>query len=464
MKLDRRSSLIVCALFCLLALSLQSAAQQTPANPSPPQSPTASQTPSTPQAQPAPPPSEPDFKCPRAADPRRRTRECNDHDFGLDETLENRWDYVRSALKHIGIVPTASYVGVLQTNAAGGSHNVWTYAGLLSFGLSTDFSELLRIPGLSAYVGASWGTGGNLAGSLNSIIPTNSIYAPSIYLGEMYLQERLFENKLTLLAGRLAAGNGFAALPVFTNYVTWGINPNPISLGLNDATFYGPPPGSQWGAQATYSVIPALQIGAGIFNNNLNSAYGADHGTDFALQEGNKGALTIVEADYLIHQRASSKHKPGQISVGFLHNGNSFTALNNVAVRTEGYNATFVMAQQMIYRPGGPGTTQGATLWGTYTFNSKEFVSPVPQSWSAGASYEGLIPARNKDIVSLAVIRTEGSKYGPSFNTEGLVELNYQWFHSQYLAIAPHAQYLWRNDNLPARNILVLGVQFSLTL
>jgi carbohydrate-selective porin OprB len=458
MKPDRRPLPFARLAICLLLVSISTVAQQTqPAQqaqqPPPPTAPTP-QPPTSP---------EPDFKCPRAADPRRRARECNDHDFGLDETLENRWDYIRDAMKHIGIVPTASYVGALQTNAAGGNHNVWSYAGLLSFGVSTDFSELLKIPGLSAYVGASWGTGGNIAGSLNSVIPPNGLYAPSFYLGEMYLQERLHNGKFTLLAGRLAAGNGFATLPVFTNYVTWGINPNPFSLGQNDVTFFGPPPGSQWGAQASYSVSSALQLQAGVFNNNLNSANGASHGTDFALQEGNKGVLSIVEADYLVHQ-GNKKHKPGQITVGFLRNSDTFPALNNPLAYSDGYNSVYALAQQMVYRPGGPDTTQGATLWGGWTFNSKDLVSSVPEFWSAGTSYVGLIPARKDDTVSIGFIRSEGSKYAPPLNTEGLIELNYQWIHSRYLTIAPHAQYLWRNDNQPSRNILVLGVQLSLTL
>ncbi len=74
----------------------------------------------------------------------------------------------------------------------GGSHNVWSYAGQLSFGINADFAELIKIPGLSAYVGASWGTGGNLAGSLDSVIPTSGLYAPSFYMAEMYLQRNWY--------------------------------------------------------------------------------------------------------------------------------------------------------------------------------------------------------------------------------------------------------------------------------
>jgi len=94
-------------------------------------------------------------------------------DFGWDETLVDDWSKVRQEMKRIGITPTASYVGALQTNVSGGQHEVWSYVGLLSFALSADMDELIRVPGLSAYVEASWGTGSNLAAPLDSVMPAS---------------------------------------------------------------------------------------------------------------------------------------------------------------------------------------------------------------------------------------------------------------------------------------------------
>jgi hypothetical protein len=101
-----------------------------------------------------------------------------------------------------------------------------------------DVSKFIQAPGLSAYVGISWGTGSNLSGTLDSAIPTSGLYAPSFYGGEMYMQQALVRQKLTMLVGRLAPANAFAALPAFANYVNCGIDPNPFSLGTNDLAFY----------------------------------------------------------------------------------------------------------------------------------------------------------------------------------------------------------------------------------
>ncbi|MEI9979746.1 MAG: carbohydrate porin [Edaphobacter sp.] len=403
------------------------------------------------------------FDCHRPADPHRRQHGCNDEDFGWDETLAGGWDKIRQVMKRIGITPTASYVGALQTNVTGDQDQVWSYAGQLSVAASADFGELLKIPGLSAYVGASWGTGSNLSGSLETEIPTSGLYAPSFYLGEMYLQQKLVKKKLTILAGRLAAANTFASLPIFTNYVNYGINPNPYSLGANDVTFFGPPTGTEWGAQAAYTVTPSIQISAGAFNTNVNSANGENHGADFTLQEGNKGVLVIGEIDYLHNQRANSTGKPGQITLGFLHSNNSFPYLS-LPGQSDGYSGAYLMGQQMVFRPDGPGTSRGATVWGAWSHNTKELISPVPVFWGGGFSYEGLIPQRKSDVISAGLVRTESSKYALPTNTENLLELNYQWNHSRYLSITPHAQYLWKGESPTGRNATILGIQLALTL
>jgi porin len=278
---------------CLLAASYPASGQQTQHTTAPNQA--------SPQ---------PKFGCGRPADPRRRQQACNDEDFLFDETLAGGWNNIRRVAKRIGITPTASYVGALQTNVTGGQDQVWSYAGQLSIAISVDFSELIKTPGLSTYVGISWGTGSNLATTLDSTMLTSGLYAPSFYLGEIYLQQKLLRKKVTILAGRLAASDAFAALPVFANYVTYGINPNPFSLGTNDITFLSPPTGAEWGAQASYAITHSIQVAAGAFNTNLNSANGDNHGTDFALQQGNKGVLALGEIDYLRNQRAHSVGKP----------------------------------------------------------------------------------------------------------------------------------------------------------
>ena len=122
------------------------------------------------------------------------------------------------------------------------------------------------------------------------------------------------------------------------------------------------------------------------------------------------------------------------------------------------------MGQQMVFRPDGPGTSRGATVWAAWALNSKQVISPVPVFWGVVLSYEGLIPTRKNDVLSVGLIRAGASKYAAPTYAQDLLELNYQWTHSRYLTISPHCQYLRNRESRDSRNATVLGIQLALTL
>jgi len=404
------------------------------------------------------------MNCPQPANPQRRHTSCKDVDYDWDEVLSNEWKGIRSTLQKLGISPSLSYTGALQTNATGGPHQIWGYAGQLAGGLNVDLEKLLKIPGMSVYVGGSVGSGDNLSGSLQNIFPFNTLYAPSYYLGEMYLQQSLLKQNLTLIGGRIAASNTFATLPIFSNYVNYGINPNSGPLGVNDTTFYGPPAGTEWGAQATYNLTPVFQTSAGVFNTNLNSANGQNHGTDWTLQQGNKGAVVAAQFSWFPHGIVSDQGKQGEYTVGFLTSNNSFPTVSNQEATSDGYVGAFVMGQEMVYQPDGPNTTRGLTVWGSWAYNSKPLTSFVPLFWGAGASYQGVIPKRKNDAVSLGWIYGGLSSYIPGTSAEQVLEANYRWSYRRFLVVTPDFQYIWKPGGYNKPGLAVFGVQVSLTL
>jgi porin len=457
-RIAARTSLVVLAWIQFLTVASNNAFSWQAPIPASSQAPSPQQTP-----QPSSTPATKKMDCPHSANPHRRHTGCKDEDFDWDETLSRTMNGIRSKMRELGISPTLSYMGALQTNVTGQTHQMWGYAGQLLGGLDVDFEKLLKIKGMSVYVGGSWGTGDNLSGSLRNLFPVNSFYAPSYYLGEMYLQQSLLNKNLTLLGGRLAASNSFATLPVFSNYVNYGLNPNPYPLGGNDITFFGPPTGTEWGAQATYNVTPKVQVSAGLFNTNLNSANGQNHGTDWTLQQGNKGALVVAEVSYYPHQIATDNGKQGEYTVGVITDNNSFPTLPNGDTRTSGYTGVFAMAQEMVYQPDGPNTSRGLTVWGSWAYNSKPLISPLPLFWGAGASYRGLIPSRKNDVASAGWIYGQVSNLVPSTSAEQVLEVNYSVSYRRFLVITPDFQYIWKPGGYSVPGVAVAGVQASIT-
>jgi carbohydrate-selective porin OprB len=398
--------------------------------------------------------------CQHPANPGKRRFGCKDEDFDWDEALTADWNGARTEAKRLGITPSGSYYSALQTNLSGGSHQTWSYVGQLTTAVDFNFEKLLRIPGMSLYFSNSWGTGGNLTGTLGSVFPVNGNYGVGAFVQEIYLQQKLLKDDLTISAGRLAASYTFAGLPVFDNYVSLAINPSLVSLVSNDVSYSGPAPGLEWGAQAIYNITPVAQVAAGAFNTNPHSA---NNGNIMALQQGNKGVLVTAQASYLYGQGPDQKGKQGQYTVGFFEDNNSFATLPAGISKSNGNSGVFLLGQQMVYRPQGPSTSQGLTIWGSLAYSSKELVSPMPVFGGVGLTYEGLIKRRKQDIISAGWIYGKTSSYIPNAAAAKLFEANYQWVAKRYVTVVPDFQYIWDRTGTHATGTAVLGLQVTLT-
>ena len=220
-------------------------------------------------------------------------------------------------------------------NPSGGQSQGLTYSGTLQEpAINWDLDTLLRLPGLLFNVGAAWSTGTNLSADAigNSFTVQSAYTAPgdgtnNLTLGEMYVQQQLLHHSLLIAAGRLVPETTFATMPVLNQYVNAGINPAPGALGINDATFTGYPPGVEWGVQAMYNLTPRWRIAAGVFNTNQSAAGGGKGGLDFALQQGNRGVLSVVQVTYLANHAPGESGLPGQFTLGGFYDSNRLSSL-----------------------------------------------------------------------------------------------------------------------------------------
>lgn len=410
-------------------------------------------------------------RCPSPADPRNLHFECVGQDFDMiEETLTKDWAGLRTELRRLGITPTASHTIQLMGNPGGGESRGFTYAGTLQASILWDLEKLLRLAGLSFNIGAAWSTGKNLSADYigNTFTVQSAYTAPgngtnNLTLGQMYLQQRLLNNSLVFAGGRLSPTNTFATMPVLTNYLNVGINPVPDALGINDPTFTAYPPGVEWGAQTIYNITPAFQLAAGVFNTNQSSALGGKGGLNFALQQGNRGVLSVFQLSYLLNHAPGDAGMPGQYSFGGYYDSNKFSDLRNANSTKSGIYSIYGMFQQMVYREGGPANQKGLTIWGETALAPKSTVSTLPYFVGAGLSYQGAIPRRDSDIASAAIIYGTFSRYIPQTTAETVIEMNYQITLNGWLSITPDLQYIVRPSGSSAiKNAVVLGTQLAI--
>ena len=121
------------------------------------------------------------------------------------------------------------------------------------------------------------------------------------------------------------------------------------------------------------------------------------------------------------------------------------------------------MGQEVVYQPDGPGTPRGLTVWGSWAYNSKPLISILPLFCGAGASYQGLIPARKNDVVSVGWIYGRVSNLVPGTSAEQVLEVNYRWLYRRFLAVTPDFQYIWKPGGPSVPGVAVAGIQVSIT-
>jgi porin len=389
----------------------------------------------------------------------------------VEETLTQDWAGFRTKLISVGIIPTASYTAQLLGNPSGGRSRGFTYSGTMQASIFWDFDKLIGVPGLSFNIGGGWSTGKSLSAEyVDNIFAVQSAYtAPgngtnNLTLGELYLQQQLFNNSLVIAAGRLTPQSTFATMPVLNQFINGGFNPIPDHLSINDQTFTAYPPGVEWGVQALYNITPSFQVTAGVFNTNQNSAAGAKGGLDFSLHHGNRGALSVIQLNYLFNNARDDTSLPGQYTLGGFYDGNRFTSLSTANATASGTYSIYGMFQQMVYRDGGTGSQKGLTIWGETAIAPKSSVNTMPYFVGGGLSYQGLGPGRDNDIASAGVIYGGFSRYVPRTTAETVIEANYQFSVTRWLSIMPDLQYVIRPGGSSAiGNALVLGTQVAIS-
>ncbi len=407
------------------------------------------------------------IRCPAPANPLNLRFECVGMRLDvIKETLTKDFAGYRTALARLGITAIHSYTGQIMGNPSGGQSHGFTNTATLEDLVSWDLYKFLGAPGLSFNVGASYASGRNLsAENIGNVFTVQSAFngTGKVNLQQMYMQQQLLDGGLTIALGRLAPANLFASLPVFNNYINGGINDVPGSLVINDPIFAESPPGAEWGAQGIYNLTPSVQVAVGLYNTNHFAAAGDDNGVNFAFQQGNKGVLTVTQFSYLYNQAQGATGMPGEYTIGGSYSSDTFSSLSSSGRVSGNYNL-YAMFQQMVHRDGAQDSYKGLTVWGEAALSPKQGVSSMPYFLGGGLSYQGLVPGRGNDIVSLGVIYGSFSRYIPQTSGEGVIEADYRIAYTPWFSLTPDLQYVMKpggSNNI--HNAVVLGTQLSIT-
>jgi porin len=379
-------------------------------------------------------------------------------------TIDGNWGGFRQALADRGLVFFGTTLVDLQGNVSGGERRAFAPADASLVAADADLQKLAGLDGLLFHAEFVANAGEHLSTkSIGNILQVATAFAqPGYYLGQMYAQQKLFADVLTLQLGRMTTANNFASLPVFNDYVSYAINPIPISL-TNDTLYFSSLPSVEWAAAGTLASSESITTAAGVYRSNLSSGLPrvSQHGIDFSFS-GSGGPMEVGQVSYNYSEGRDDTGLPGTYYFGGFYSGADYKTLSGDETRRGNYGFYFE-AQQMIYRYGGSGSDIGLTPWVGITFSPQQSINQLRLFVLAGAVYQGLIPGRGDDNLALGYYYGKLSNSLPSGSGEKVIELDYTWWETPWLGIRPDLQYVFNpRGSSSSRNAAVLGAQFQL--
>ena len=231
-------------------------------------------------------------------------------------TIDGNWGGFRQTLTDRGLVFSGTTVVDLQGNVSGGERRAFAPADASLVAADADLQKLAGLNGLLLHSEFVANAGEDLSTkSIGNILQVATALAqPGYYLGRMYVQQKLFADVLTLQLGRITTANNLASLPVFNDYVSYAINPIPISL-TNDTLYFTSLPSVEWAAVGTLAPTESITIAAGVYGSNLSSGLprASQHGIDFSFS-GSGGPMEVGQVSYNYNRGQDDAGLPGTYS------------------------------------------------------------------------------------------------------------------------------------------------------
>jgi porin len=375
--------------------------------------------------------------------------------------LTGNWFGARDALAGWGITPSLRYGTDMQANVLGGQRRGKAYAGDFTVDVSVDMEKLAGLRGLTVGVSGDWASGTNLSSYIGNIFTVAQTFEGNVVrLSNLYLQQSLLDGRLDVKAGRFANGADFLTSPADVSLVNDTLNPILDAIQKNIPGITSPP-NTTWGGRVIARPTEALSLSAGAFYSDPTLNQLTANGTEFGIS-GSAGYFVIGEAGYRLNSEKGATGLPGRYRAGGYYDSNEYAFLNNSGRQQTGNYGFFLLGEQMVYRDGGPGSARGLSLFGSLIYAPQERINPMPWFASAGASYRGLVPGRDRDTAAFALYYGGFSRDLPGQTYELVLEWTYAIAVTRWLTIQPDVQYVINPGGRSSiGNAVVAGAQLA---
>jgi porin len=374
---------------------------------------------------------------------------------------------VRAALAGRGVTYAVNYIGDVLGNPAGGFARGAAYIGRLDVELGIDLEKAIGWPGLRFFANGYQIHGDSLsARDLGVLMPASFIEAlPSTRLFELYLEQALFDKRLSVRAGQLAADSEFAVSEASAAFLNSSFGwPSILGINLPDG---GPSyPLAAPGARVAFAPNDNVKYLLGVYSADP----AGDCPDDELPQKCDPNGLLFAITSPLMLAEAAFKYNQGEgrlagtLKLGGWRNFGTFVpeAVGNnglpiglmpiPGLPAENDYGLYAILDQMVYRVPGPGDQRGVTVFGAYMWAPPDG-NLIENYFELGITLHGMWDPRPHDTLGIGFIYTgvssqlvdfykrHGAPIVPSF--EGVLEISYTAEIMQGLYIQPDFQYFW---------------------
>lgn len=383
--------------------------------------------------------------------------------------LTGDWGGFRTDLADAGVVLRLTYQQQYMVNMSGGleTTNGSDFAGSYDLNLLLDLHKLLKIPGAQFFMRGKGTYGGEASDfdreKIGGLFRTNADASveESIFVDKWWWRQRLLDDRVSFRLGRLSTVGDLIdpsdyAGSADTMFLNQGLDRNPIiphKNGLGASV-------KIWPTDWLYTTFVVLDHDSRPRTPGFDDAF-CDRAYFRALWEwGVKPNYVAGLKCYPGSYRIGTWFVPGERPVYF----NSWGGLR--APKTSWSDTGFYLGiDQLVYREREtPGDMQGLGLFCRYGYAHGQ-VNFLEHFWSAGASYKGLLPTRDKDTLAFGVAQGIVSgdyrrQIDGTADRETAYELYYAIQATPWLVVTPDMQFINQpGGNQDSRDAWVFGIR-----
>lgn len=410
---------------------------------------------------------------------------CQDN--SASSTLTGDWNGTRTGLDKKGITLEAVYTGEFISNLAGGLERKSTYLDNVDLVLSLNLDKLFSWKGGDFFIyglGNHGGKPSEFVGDAQTISNIEAFSTWKIY--EAWLQQNLFNNRLSVLVGLYDLNSEFQTLHSSSLFInsSHGIGPAFSQSGVNGPSIF---PNAALGIRVKWNVGKGYYIQS-VLLDGIPGDPSNPSGTRITFLPG-AGVLSTTEIQYLFADPAGGSDNTdrdnmnrlgrleepeykGKIGIGYWFYTARFPVIPAGSARGISSTANrgfYFIGEYKIFSEGND-SEQGLTLFARIGAANSD-INRFSSYTGGGIYYRGLIPGRDEDEFGLAVAGAHNGgpykKFVQSMgervnNAEWNIEMTYSLSPEPWLTLQPDVQYVINPGTNPSiKNALDFGINFS---